>query len=343
MATLRRVGSSREWAAAGIARVRRDVVTTPLRTVPMPADWGIGLHLKDESAQPTGSVKHRLLAAAYAHALAAGQLSEGATVVQATAGPAAVAGAHFARLLGLDFVAVVPGPTRPQRIAAIEAAGGHAHPYDPPAAIYDEARRLAGEIGGFYLDHFAVAAQVIDWRDGNIAAEIFHQTRQEPRWIVTGAGTGATSATIGRFLRHHGHETRLAVADPENSAYFAGWAAEAPDYATGMPSRIEGIGRPRMEPGFLPSVVDLVMPVPDAASAGALVQFRELTGITAGGSTGTCLWAAWRLIAKMRAEGRRGDVVVIMGDAGRAPDLDGSTYTAAIARFLATGDLDIPG
>jgi cysteine synthase A len=95
---------------------------------------------------------------------------------------------------------------------------------------------------------------------------------------VAGAGTGATSSTIGRFLRHHGHETRLAVADPENSAYFPGWAGGVPDYATGMPSRIEGIGRPRMEPGFLPSAIDLVMPVPDAASAGALAHLRGLTG-----------------------------------------------------------------
>lgn len=342
MDTLQRVRSSRQWAAAGIALVERDVVTTPLTRVPTPAEWGIELHLKDESAQPTGSVKHRLLAAAYVHALAAGQITEGATVVQATAGPAAVAGAHFAALLGLDFVAVVPRFTRSDRIDAIEAVGGRVHLHDPPAAIYEEARRLAGEIGGFYLDHFAAAARIADWRDAGVSPEIFQQVGRPPQWIVTGAGTGATSATIGRYLRYHGHETRLAVADPENSAYFPGWAAEAADYATGMPSRIDGIGRPRMEPGFLPSAVDVVIPVPDAASAGALAHLREETGIVAGGSTGTCLWAAWRLIAKMRAEGRRGDVVVIMGDAGRAPDLDGAPYTDAIARFLATGELEVP-
>jgi cysteine synthase len=44
----------------------------------------------------------------------------------------------------------------------------------------------------------------------------------------------------------------------------------------------------------------------------------------------------------MRAGDRSGDVVVIMGDAGRAPALDGTAYTAAIEHFLATGELDIP-
>lgn len=342
--TLRPVESSRAWAAAAIARVEQDTVVTPLREVPLPPEWGIGLYLKDESAQPSGSVKHRLLGAAFVHALAAGQIAEGDTVVMASAGPAAKAGAYFARLLGLDFIAVVPRSTRPEKIAEIEAAGGRCHPHHPPVAIYREARRLAADIGGHYLDHFAVAAHVIDWRGeaGNIAAEILRGCARPPEWIVTEAGTGATSATIGRHLRYHGHRTRLAVADPENSAYFPGWVSGASDYATGMPSRIEGIGRPRMEPGFLPSVVDLVVPVPDAAAAGALAHLRSLTGITAGGSTGTCLWAAWRLIDKMRAEGRTGDVVVVMGDAGRAPALDGTAYAEAIDRFLATGVLVVP-
>lgn len=170
-----------------------------------------------------------------------------------------------------------------------------------------------------------------------------------PAGIVVGAGTGATSATIGRCLRYRGLPTQLVVADPENSAYFPGWTVNAPDYGTGMPSRIEGIGRPRIEPGFLPSAIDLVIPVPDAATVGALTHLRTLTGIPAGGSTGTCLWAAWLLIERMRRDDRHGDVVVVMGDAGPVPALDAtstgpepSAYTAAIERFLATGILDVP-
>ena len=34
-------------------------------------------------------------------------------------------------------------------------------------------------------------------------------------------------------------------------------------------SRIEGIGRPRVEPSFLPGVVDQMVSVPDAASIAA--------------------------------------------------------------------------
>ena len=46
----------------------------------------------------------------------------------------------------------------------------------------------------------------MDWRgNNNIAESIFGQMAQEPHpvpaWVVVGAGTGGTSATIGRYTR----------------------------------------------------------------------------------------------------------------------------------------------
>ncbi|WP_459964845.1 pyridoxal-phosphate dependent enzyme, partial [Mycobacterium avium] len=68
-----------------------------------------------------------------------------------------------------------------------------------------------------------------DWRgNNNIAESIFEQMRDEkhpvPAWIVVGAGTGGTSATIGRYIRYRRHATRLCVVDPEHSAFFAAYA-----------------------------------------------------------------------------------------------------------------------
>ncbi|WP_371687536.1 hypothetical protein [Micromonospora sp. KC721] len=50
-------------------------------------------------------------------------------------------------------MAVVPGKTSPAKREEIERYGGTCHPFDPPAAIYNEAARLAAELGGHYLDH----------------------------------------------------------------------------------------------------------------------------------------------------------------------------------------------
>ena len=98
--------------------------------------------------------------------------------------------------------------------------------------MYAEAQRLADETGGHYLDQFTNAERATDWRgNNNIAESIFAQMRDEPHpipaWIVVGAGTGGTSATIGRYIRYRRHDTRLCVVDPENSAFFASYAKGA--------------------------------------------------------------------------------------------------------------------
>ena len=173
------------------------------------------------------------------------------------------------------------------------------------------------------MDQFTYAERATDWRgNNNIAESIFGQMALErhpvPAWIVVGAGTGGTSATIGRYVRYRRTGTRLCVVDPENSAFFPALAGRrlvacAP---AGAP-RIEGIGRPRVEPSFLPAVVDRMIQVPDAASVAAMrARSSGCIGRRVGGSTGTNLWGAASSIAEMRAEGETGSVVTLICDGG---------------------------
>jgi cysteine synthase A len=288
-------------------------------------------------------------------AVVRGDIRQDTTVVEATAGNTAVATAYFAQLIGVPFVAVVPGRTSPAKRGRIERYGGSCHAFDPPAAIYDEAARLAAEVGGHYLDHLAAAKHAEDWRaEDSVGAALLAQVAaaegSPPAWVVVGVGTGATSATLGSHLRYHGCPTRLAAVDPEHSAYWPSWVTGYPGYGTGMPSRIEGIGRPRMEPSFVPAVIDHMIQVPDAASVAAMRHLHELAGLHAGPSTGTNLWGVWQLIAGMVAEGRRGSVVSLMCDAGdryagsyynadwlRARNLDPQPHEATIRTFFDSG------
>jgi cysteine synthase len=106
------------------------------------------------------------------------------------------------------------------------------------------------------------------------------------------------------------------VVDPENSAFYRGWAdGDATGRTTGG-SRIEGIGRPRVEPSFLPSVIDHMIQVPDAASVAAMRWCSALLGRSVGGSTGTAMWGAVALLEQMRHDGRAGSVVVLLCDGG---------------------------
>jgi cysteine synthase A len=283
-------------------------------------EWGIDLYLKDESVHPTGSLKHRLARSLFLYGLCNGWITERTTIVEASSGSTAISEAYFARFLGLPFVAVMPASTSPEKIALIVAQGGSSHLVDDPLTVYDEAQRLAAELGGYFLDQFTYAERATDWRgNNNIAESIFSQMALErhpvPVWIVVGAGTGGTSATIGRFARFGRHSTLMCVVDPEDSIFYSAWTGDSSTF-TGRASRIEGIGRQRVEPSFLPHIVDRMIRVPDAASIATMRLVRARTGRSVGGSTGTNVWGALLLVAEMLARGDQGSVVTLICDGG---------------------------
>ncbi|HEY0486438.1 MAG TPA: PLP-dependent cysteine synthase family protein [Mycobacteriales bacterium] len=351
--------TTRAWVEEAVRRVEADAnrsADTHLLPFPLPPGIGIDLYLKDESTHPTGSLKHRLARSLFLYGLCNGWITEGTTLVEASSGSTAVSEAYFARMLGLPFVAVMPATTSPEKIVLIEAQGGRCHLVDDPGTVYDESRRIAAETGGHFLDQFTHAERATDWRgNNNIAESIFTQMALErhplPEWVVVGAGTGGTSATIGRYVRYQRYPTRLCVVDPENSAFFGGWSHDDAGWTTGTGSRIEGIGRPRVEPSFVGQVIDRMVQVPDAASLAAMRYCSEALGRPVGGSTGTNLWGALRLVAELHAAGVEGSVVTLLCDGGEryartyyddgwvaAHGLDLGPATATLRHFARTGE-----
>jgi cysteine synthase A len=108
----------------------------------------------------------------------------------------------------------------------------------------------------------------------------------------------------------------LCVAEPTGSGYVQGWRTRDRNAVASQPTLIEGIGRPRVEAGFLFEVVDHVIEVPDAASISAAWLLEELLGHSYGGSSGTNFVACLRLAAAMRANNERGSIVTLLGDRG---------------------------
>ncbi|BEL10404.1 PLP-dependent cysteine synthase family protein [Actinoplanes sichuanensis] len=350
---------ARDWARDAIALVEADAnrsADTHLLPYPLPISWGIDLYLKDESSHPTGSLKHRLARSLFLYALCNGWIGPQTTVVEASSGSTAVSEAYFARMLGLPFIAVMPASTSPEKVSLIEFQGGRCHLVGEATQVVPEARRLAADLGGHFMDQFTYAERATDWRGNNNIAESIHsqlalERHPVPAWVVVGAGTGGTSATIGRYARYRRLDTRVCVVDPEGSAFWQAYLAGDWTTVTGRGSRIEGIGRPRVEPSFLPSVVDRMIHVPDAASLAAMRAGSATLGRRLGGSTGTNLWGAFRLIAEMRAAGRTGSVVTLICDGGEryadtyysddwvaAQGLELSPYSRVIERFMDGGD-----
>ncbi|MCW5722477.1 MAG: PLP-dependent cysteine synthase family protein [Devosia sp.] len=314
-------GSWRCWAIRAMEADAHRSGDSHLFPLPLAAFPAIDFYLKDESTHPTGSLKHRLARSLILYGVCNGLIGPQTTLVEASSGSTAVSEAYYARLLGLKFCAVLPASTTRSKVDAIEQQGGTCHFVDEPGAIYAEAQSLADRTGGHYLDQFTFAERATDWRgNNNIAESIFQQMALErhpvPEWLVMSPGTGGTSATIGRYILYRGLETNLCVPDPELSAFYEGWTQGNAAATCKRGSRIEGIGRPRMEASFMPHVVDAMLKVPDPASIAAMRVLSRLLGRRVGASTGTnfigVLWAA----QQMNQQQRSGSIVTLICDSG---------------------------
>ena len=317
-------GRDRPWIDRAVRKIEADFARsadTHLLHVPLPAFPRIALYFKDESTHPTGSLKHRLARSLFLYALCNGWIGPDTAIVEASSGSTAVSEAYFARLLGLRFIAVMPRSTAEEKVREIAFHGGEHHFVDSAAEMYSESARLARELSGHYMDQFTYAERATDWRgNNNIAQSIFSQMVNEPSpipsWIVVGAGTGGTSATLARYVRYRGLPTRIALADPEASVFHRHLADRAVLTVAGPSSLIEGIGRPRCEPSFIPELIDRAYAVSDADSIAAARVLSRRIGRLAGGSTGCNLIACIALVREMAAAGEAGAVVSLLCDSG---------------------------
>jgi cysteine synthase len=317
--------TSRDWVHHAIETIEADFqrsADTHLIALPIPAlnTQGIDFYFKDESTHPTGSLKHRLARSLFLYALCNGWLHAHSTVVEASSGSTAVSEAYFARLLGLPFVAVMPQNTSPEKIALIEFYGGRCHFVQAANQVYEAAQSIARDSGGHYMDQFTYAERATDWRgNNNIAQSMFEQMARErhalPTWVVVGAGTGGTSATIGRFVRYCQHPTQLCVADPEGSV-FAAYHASGDASITAAGSRIEGIGRPRVEPSFVRHLIDRMQVISNTESIAAMRLLSGILGRRVGPSTGTNFVAMLDLAAQMKSRGQSGSILSLICDSG---------------------------
>ncbi|MFJ5920972.1 PLP-dependent cysteine synthase family protein [Kitasatospora sp. NPDC092948] len=341
----------REWVDKCIARLRGDLAPrqTKLDEIPLPSALGeLKLYLKREADQLSGSHKHRLAAALLTHALASGWLAKGQCVVEASSGSTAISEAWYCRQLGIKFYAVVPKNTAPEKQKLIETYGGDVVPVS--GDIVEWARRVAKRYDGHFMDQFSYAERAYDWRgEHSLAAELLGAV-PKLSWFTMGAGTGGTGTSVARYARYNSKGLRVCVPDPDHSAYFDGWYWKDPA-VTDQGSQIEGIGRPRVEASFVPTTVNRMIRVHDAASVATMRYLSDRMDIHAGPSTGTGVFSAIRILLGMANGDPKGSVATVMCDSGdrytnefyndewlAAKNIDYQPWYATIGQFFETGD-----
>lgn len=327
-------------ALAALAAEAAQARPTPLFELRLPRMPGIVLLLKDESAHPSGSLKHRLARELLHDALLDGRLDHRRGLVDASSGSTAISEAWFAQRLGLPYCAVMPDGTAPRKIRALHELAGECVLVGPRVDARAHAARLARKLDACFLDQFGRAGRtqpIPGVRDlpGEVLSEVAARGLPPPAWFVCGAGTGGTSSTIGRRLRMEGGAARLCVAEPEGTAFARGFRhREEPCCAPS--SLIEGVGRARIEPGFAFERVDRVVEIADGTAIAACWVLAERVGRRYGGSSGLNLAAALVLAEEPRPRASRASIVVVLGD-------DGERYAETIydRRWLATNGIAI--
>ncbi len=312
------------WTKYAISQIEADYMRsadTHLIQLPQRHFQDIDIYFKDESTHPTGSLKHRLARSLFLYALCNGWIKENTPIIESSSGSTAVSEAYFARLLGLRFIAVMAKTTAKEKIKQIEFYGGECHLVDCTTQIYSESEKLAQALNGHYMDQFTYAERATDWRgNNNIAESIYKQMSKErfpePSWLVMSPGTGGTSATIGRYIRYQGQNSKLLVVDPEHSVFYDYYKSGDKSLQNIQGSNIEGIGRPRVEPSFISGVIDEMLKVSDAQSIEAMFWLSEQLGRKVGPSTGTNFVGVLTLAERMQKANQKGSIVTLLCDSG---------------------------
>jgi cystathionine beta-synthase len=267
--------------------------------------------VKVESLNPGGSTKDRVALNMILEAELSGALRPGGTVVEATAGNTGVGLAMVSAVRGYRCIFVLPDKMSEDKIRLLRAYGAEVVitptnvPPDSPESYNGVADRLTREIEGAWR-----ASQFSNLSNPQThylqtGPEIWEQTEGKVTVFVASAGTGGTISGIGRYLKEKNPDIRVIGADIEGSILSGG----AP-----KPWKVEGIGEDFVPSTLNAQVIDEWIRVSDADSFFTARRIARQEGILLGGSSGTCLAAAFQYAQRCTDKGL---VVALCPDTGR--------------------------
>lgn len=301
----------------GMASILDLIGATPLVEVTRLDTGPCRLFLKLESQNPSGSIKDRPARAMIEAAEGDGRLTEGGTIVEATAGNTGLGLALVAARKGYRTILVVPDKMAREKILHAKALGaeiiltrsdvGKGH----PDYYQDLAETITARTpGAIYINQFENPANPRA-HESSTGPEILAQMERDVDAVVVGVGSGGTLTGVGRFLARESPKTAMVLADPVGSVL-------APYVETGAMIEagswtVEGIGEDFIPPNCDLSLVREAHSVSDRESFAAARELLRREGIFAGSSSGTLLAAALR---HCRAQSEPKRVVSLVCDSG---------------------------
>ena len=255
----------------------------------------VPVYAKLESFNPGASIKDRIGRYMLERMLERGDVGEGGTVVEPTAGNTGIGIAVAAKQLGLDAVFVVPERFSVEKQTLMRALGAeviNTPTEDGMGGAIDRAYGLVEE-----LDDAVVPQQFSNPLNAEAhyettAPEIAEALDGEVGTVVAGCGTAGTLMGMARYFRENDSGTHVVAVEPEGSLY-SSVLGDDPGEAE---YKMEGIGthEPTTNELFDPGLVDEVQSISDRDAHDELKRLAREEGHLVASSAGAASVAALR-------------------------------------------------
>jgi cysteine synthase A len=247
---------------------------------------GSEIFLKCEQLNPGGSVKDRAALQMVKDAMASGNLKEGMTIVEGTAGNTGIGLAIVAKSFGLKMLAVMPKGQSIEKERMLTLHGAQLKLVDPcpfkdENHFYHTARRIAQENPKEYwwgnqfenLSNFKAHYE-------NTAPEIVSQMDSKIDFFITSAGTGGTIAGNSKYFKENIKDIKCLLVDPDGSGLKS--YMETGEFKSTGGSITEGIGIMRLVNNFKEANLDGAITLPDQDIVTVSRYVRDQDGIVLG-------------------------------------------------------------
>jgi cysteine synthase A len=257
--------------------------------------------VKQERANPGGSIKDRIALSMVEDAEAKGVLRPGMTIVEPTSGNTGIGLAMVAAVKGYDLLLVMPESMTIERRKLMAAYG----------ARFDLTPREKGMRGAIERAQALLSQMPHAWMPqqfenaANIAAHVNHTVQEILGdfpdgfdYLITGVGTGGHISACGQVLKRHFKNLKVYAVEPALSPVISGGAPG--------PHPIQGIGAGFVPKNLKQEYLDGVIQVTNEEAFEFTRRMAKEEGVLVGISSGASLAA----IAKKSTDLPRGSCIL---------------------------------